>query len=62
MLARFDDPLPAPVTQGDVIGEIFAEQNGRVIARGNLVAANRVNKTQFFGRVIRNISVIFGGK
>ena len=62
VLARFDDPLPAPVTQGDVIGEIFAEQNGRVIARGNLVAANRVNKTQFFGRVIRNISVIFGGK
>lgn len=62
VLARFDDPIAAPVKQGDVIGEIFAEQNGRVIARGNLVAANRVNKTQFFGRVIRNIRVIFGGK
>ncbi len=62
VLARFDDPLPAPIKKGDVIGEIFAEQNGRVIARGNLVAATRVSKTQFFGRVIRNIRVMFGGK
>ncbi len=62
VLARYDDPAPAPIKKGDVIGEIFAEQNGRVIARGNLVAANRVNKTQFFGRVIRNIRVMFGGR
>lgn len=62
VLARYEDPLPAPIKKGDVIGEIFAEQNGRVIARGNLVAATRVSKTQFFGRVIRNIRVMFGGK
>lgn len=62
VLARYDDPLPAPIAQGAIIGEIIAEQNGRVIARAPLVAATRVSKVQFFGRVIRNIRVIFGGK
>ena len=62
VLARYDDPIPAPVRAGDHIGEIFAELNGTVIARAPLVAANRVSKTQFFGRVIKNLSVIFGGK
>lgn len=62
VLARYNDPLQAPVRQGDVIGEIFAEQNGRVIAHADLIAKNRVNKTQFFGRVIKNIKVMFGGR
>lgn len=62
VLARYDDPLPAPIARGAVIGEMIAEQNGRVIARAPLVAMDRVSKTQFFGRVIQNIKVIFGGK
>lgn len=60
VLARFNEPVAAPVNKGDVIGELIAEQNGRVIARAPLVAQERVSKTQFFGRVIKNIKVIFG--
>lgn len=60
VLARFDDPISAPVNAGDVVGELIAEQNGRVIARAPLIAKNKVSKTQFFGRVIKNIKVIFG--
>jgi len=62
VLARYDDPAPAPIAQGQKIGEIIAEQNGRVIARAPLIAMNKVSKTQFFGRVIKNIGVIFGGR
>lgn len=62
VLARYDDPLPAPIKKGAQVGEIIAEHNGRVIARAPLVARDKVSKTQFFGRVIRNIKVMFGGK
>jgi len=62
VLARYNDPLPAPVNKGDVIGEIIAEQNGRVIARAPLIAMERVSKTQFFGRLIKNIRVMIGLK
>jgi D-alanyl-D-alanine carboxypeptidase (penicillin-binding protein 5/6) len=62
VLARYDEPVPAPIKQGQQIGEIFAELDGRVVARAPLVAAERVGKTQFLGRIIRNIQVIFGRK
>lgn len=60
VLARFDEPVPAPVAAGQKIGEIIAHQNGREIARAPLVAAERVSKTQFFGRVFKNIMVMLG--
>ncbi len=60
VLARYNDPLPAPVRTGDKIGEIIAQRDGREIARAPLVAQNTVKKTLFFGRVIKNIRVIFG--
>ena len=60
VLARYNDPLPAPVHTGDKIGEIIAQRDGREIARAPLVAQNTVKKTLFFGRVIKNIRVIFG--
>ena len=60
VLARFDEPIAAPIAQGDKIGELIAEQNGRVIARAPLVAKERVRKIQFMGRVIKNIKVMFG--
>lgn len=60
VLARFDDPIAAPIDAGAQIGELIAEQNGRVITRAPLVAKDRVRKIQFFGRVIKNIRVIFG--
>lgn len=62
VLARYEDPLPAPIAKGAVVGEIIVENNGVVIARAPLVAMDRVSKTQFIGRIIRNIRVIFGGK
>ncbi len=60
VLARFDDPVMAPVNKGDKIGELVAEQNGRVIARAPMVAGESVRKIRFMGRVMRNIKVIFG--
>lgn len=62
VLARYDEPIPAPVHKGAKVGEIIAEQNGKVIARAPLIAADRVSKVQFLGRVFKNLSVIFGGK
>lgn len=60
VLARFNEPVSAPVNQGDVIGELIAEQNGNVLTRAPLVAKERVKKIQFFGRIIKNIKVMFG--
>ncbi len=62
VLARYDDPHPAPIAVGDVVGEIIAERDGRVIARAPLVATTRVRRVQFIGRIIKNISVLFGIK
>ncbi len=62
VLARYNDPVAAPVAKGAEIGELLAEYNGEVIARAPLVAMERVSKTQFFGRVVKNIMVIFGIK
>lgn len=62
VLARYDDPVAAPVRVGDKVGEIVAERNGRVIARGDLVAKNNVSKIQFLGRAWKNIMVMIFGK
>ena len=60
VVARFNDPVSAPVMAGDKIGEIIATRNGTEIARADLIAQNTVKKVQLFGRVIKNIRVIFG--
>lgn len=60
VLARFNEPLNAPVNQGQEIGELIAEQNGQVLVRAPMVAKDQVRKIQFFGRVIKNIKVMFG--
>ena len=62
VLARFNTPAPAPIAAGDKLGEILAERDGKVLARAPLVAAERVRKVQFISRIIKNISVIFGGR
>ncbi len=62
VLARYNDPVAAPVEKGAKVGEILAEYDGEIIARAPLVAMERVSKTQFFGRVIENIMVILGMK
>ena len=60
VIARYNDPLPAPVKQGDKIGEIIAQKDGREIARAPLIAQSTVKKTVFLGRLIKNLRVIFG--
>lgn len=62
VLARYNEPINAPVMAGDVVGELVAEQNGRIIARANLVAKDTVKKKQLLGRAIENLMVIFGLK
>lgn len=62
VLARYSDPIPAPVRVGDIVGEIIVERNGQTIAKSDLIAKEHVSKIQFFGRVIKNISVIIWGK
>ncbi len=60
VLARFNEPISAPINTGDEIGEIIAEQNGRVISRAPLVAKEQVRKIRFIGRAIKNIMIMFG--
>ena len=60
VVARYNEPQPAPIAQGAEVGEIIAQKDGQVIARAQLVAVNQVKKVQFFGRIIRNIRVILG--
>ncbi len=60
VLARYDEPLVAPIKAGDKIGELIAQQNGREIARAPIIAKNKVSKIQFFGRIMKNIKVMLG--
>ena len=60
VLARYNEPLNAPIKQGDEIGQLIAEQNGRVIAQAPLVAKDKVRTILFVGRIIKNIKVMFG--
>lgn len=62
VLARYNEPVPAPIKQGQKLGEIVVEYNGDIIQRTPLIAKNKVRKIQFIGRILKNLSVIFGGK
>lgn len=62
VLARYQEPIPAPIRKGDKIGEIIIQKNGQIVTRAPLVAAERVGKIQFLARIIKNISVIINGK
>lgn len=62
VLARYETPIAAPVKAGQKIGEVVITKNGDTIQRIPLVAKHRVGKLQFFGRVIKNISVMLWGK
>lgn len=60
VLARYDEPISAPIYAGDKVGEIVAEKYGKVIARAPLIAKNNVRKIRFLARAIENIKVILG--
>lgn len=62
VLGRFDEPISAPVKQGQKIGEIVIEQNGDIVKRIPMVAKNKVKKIMFFGKILEHISVLLGYK
>ena len=62
VLARYDEPVAAPVKIGQQIGEIVIEKDGDIVKRIPMVAKERVRKIQLFGRVFKNISVMILGK
>ncbi len=62
VLARFNQPVQAPVKPGQHIGEVIIEQDGNIIKRIPMVAKERVRKIQLFGRILKNISVMIWGK
>ena len=62
VMARYDEPVAAPVKAGQKIGEIVIENDGDIVKRIPMVAKSRVRKIQLFGRVLKNISVMLGGK
>ena len=62
VLARFNEPLEAPIYTGDKVGEIILEQKGNTVARADLVAKENVKKLRFFGRVYKNIMIMLMGR
>ena len=62
VLARYEEPVAAPIIRGQKIGEIVIEKNGDVVKRVPMVAKDNVKKIRFFGRLIKNISVLIWGK
>ncbi len=62
VLARYEQPIAAPIKIGQKIGEIVITKNGDTIQRIPMIAKNKVSKIQFFGRIIKNISVMLWGK
>ena len=62
ILARYNEPVPAPIYIGDKLGEIIAEQDGNIIARADLVSKDRIRKSQLLGRIWKNLKVIIMGK
>ena len=62
VLARYEEPMAAPVKAGQQIGEIVIEKDGDIVKRIPMVAKTKVRKIQLFGRVFKNISVMIWGK
>lgn len=62
VLARFEQPIAAPIKQNQKVGEVVIEKNGDVVKRIPLIAKNRVKKIWGFKRLFKNISVMLWGK
>ena len=62
VLARYTDPMPAPIRAGDILGEVIAERNGDVIARTNLIAKSDIGRVRFLARAWRNIVTMLTGR
>ena len=62
VLARFEQPVAAPIRVGQKIGEVVIENDGEIVKRVPLIAKERVRKILFLKRLFKNISVIIWGK
>lgn len=62
VLARFEQPIEAPIKENQKIGEVVIEQDGDIVKRIPLVAKEKVKKIQFIKRILKNISVMIWGK
>ena len=62
VLARYEEPVAAPVKAGQKIGEVVIEKDGDIVKRIPMIAKERVRKIQLFGRMFKNISVMIFGK
>ena len=60
VLARYEEPISAPIKQGQQIGEVVIEKNGDIVKRIPLVAKNKVRRILFFGRIMKHISILLG--
>ncbi len=59
----YDEPLKAPILQGDKIGELFITYNGETVDKIPLVAKDNVAKIGPFSRFLENLKYfVFGAK
>ncbi len=54
--------IPAPIKKGEEIGTIYIEKNGKIIKQVPMVAAEKVNKLWFLGRIFRTINIFLTGE
>lgn len=59
----YDEPLKAPILQGDKIGELFITYNDEIVDKFPLVAKDNVAKIGPFSRFLENLKYfVFGAK
>ena len=59
----YDEPLKAPILQGDKIGELFITYNDEIVDKIPLVAKDNVAKIGPFSRFLENLKYfVFGAK
>ncbi len=62
IVARYNEPVPAPIHKGQKIGEMIATINGQIVARAPLISKEKVGRVWFIGKIAKNLSILFGGK
>lgn len=61
MTAIYDKPLVAPFNAGDKLGEVKIEKDGVLLTTVPLVAAQKVEKLGFLGRIAENLKYLLFG-
>jgi D-alanyl-D-alanine carboxypeptidase (penicillin-binding protein 5/6) len=58
-VVNFDQPIPAPITKGERVGEMVITAPGMEAKTIPLVASSDVEQVGFFSRVYQKLGVIF---